>query len=145
MHHSKIFIIISLLQFRGPRPYADLAWSMTRPPPQHLHILIRSNPEFRSLRALARHKRADLLNHQVNPHVVVPTLGNDHIRVTLRRLDELQVHRPHRFHILFDDHFRGATAIAYIAHQPPDKTQVPVSIHEDFDVQYVAQGSILKY
>jgi hypothetical protein len=38
MHHSKIFTIISLLQFRGPLPYANSARDIIRPlPSTHIY------------------------------------------------------------------------------------------------------------
>src|SRR5271156_5788599 len=134
--------IASVRHFRAVRRYG------TRLDPVSVvtHILlIRSKPEFRSLRAWAWHERADLLNYQVDSDVVVPAFRNDHIGVALRRLDKLQMHRPHGLHVLVHDHLRGAPAIAYIAHQAPDEAQVRVGIHEDFDVQHVAQRFIFKY
>src|SRR6266545_1804184 len=46
---------------------------------------------------------------------------DDDIGVALGRLDELQVHGPHRPQILIDHRFDGSTALADIALEPADE------------------------
>lgn len=101
MHHSRNFTIASL---------GDPT------------ILLRRNARFRSMRVprnlpsrLLPHEGPDLLDHQVDSHVVVPAFGNNHVRIPFRRLDELHMHRPHGIHVLLDDHLHRPSALTKIA------------------------------
>ena len=67
-------------------------------------------------------------------------LGNDDVGVLAARLDEGDVHGPHRAQVLADDRFQAALALLEVALQPADEAQVAVGVDEDLDVHQVAQG-----
>ena len=89
------------------------------------------------------------LNHRINPrdnHVnrnrVEAAFGDDHVGVALAWFDEFQVHRAHGLQILLHHRFPRAAALRDIALQTTDKAQVRIGIHENFDVEHLAQRTV---
>ena len=71
------------------------------------------------------------------PEVVA--LGDDDVRIPLRGLHELQVHRPHRRQILPPDRIEVATPLVDVALQPAHDTKVGVSVYIDLQVHQIPQ------
>jgi hypothetical protein len=65
--------------------------------------------------------------------------GHDEVRVALRRLDELEVHGPHRSEVLLLHRLERAPAIGEVAPQAPEDAHVRVGVDEELDVQHAAQ------
>src|SRR4051812_4591660 len=88
---------------------------------------------------------ANLSADQINAHKIMPTLRNNYVCKTLRRLDELHVHRPHRRDVLVDYRIKRAPALGDIAAQTADETKIVRRIDEDFDGHLLEQPWLGEY
>jgi hypothetical protein len=84
------------------------------------------------------------LNQQLHRRVVLATFRDDDVYKAPARLDKLLMHRTDRFKILLDHRIQRAAPLAYIAPEPANTTNIGVRIHEDFQIEKVAQSRILK-
>jgi hypothetical protein len=73
---------------------------------------------------------------------VVTAARNDHIRVSLARLDELEVHRLNGGQVLLDDFIQRPAAHVSVALDAADESNVRVGIDENLDVAEVANPFI---
>ena len=60
----------------------------------------------------------------------------------MRRLDELEVHRPHRRVVLVAHRLEGAAALLDVAADAADDADVGVGVDEDLDVDLLAQRGL---
>src|SRR5690242_14319588 len=65
---------------------------------------------------------------------VVAAARHDHVRVTLARLDELQMHRLHGREVLVDDLVERPAAIARVTLQTANQANVRICVDEYFDI-----------
>src|SRR5690349_449356 len=86
----------------------------------------------------ARQYGLDVAGDEVNADLVEPAFGDDHVGVAFRRLDELQVHRPHGRLVLRDDGFDGAAALVDVAVEAADEAYVGVAVYENLHVHQAA-------
>ena len=77
-------------------------------------------------------------DHDIEGDAVVAALGDDEIGPALARLDELQVHRPHRLVVLLADLTEGAAARLHVAADAAEDADVGVGVDEDLDVEAIA-------
>src|SRR5689334_19309042 len=72
----------------------------------------------------------------------MPALWNNYIRATLRRLDELHVHRANRRQVLLDYGINRSAALGHVAPQAADEADVVRRVHEDLDVHLLKQARV---
>src|SRR5207244_6987104 len=89
-------------------------------------------------------ERADLRLHEVDRDEVVSAFGDDEIRVALRRLDELEVHRANARLVLTNDLIQGAASLGDVALESPDETDVRIGVDVDLDVHQVPEARVLQ-
>src|ERR1017187_722071 len=80
------------------------------------------------------HQGPDLLNHKIDSHTVVSTLGDNHVGMSLGRFDKFHVHGPNRGQILLHDGIHRPSSFANVASQAADKSQIRIGIHENLDI-----------
>ena len=81
----------------------------------------------------------DAGDDRIERDLILATLGDDEIGVSLRRLDELLVHRTHRRHVLIDDRIERATARLNVANETAHETNVGRRVDEQLDVDPLAE------
>src|SRR6202000_3140931 len=88
---------------------------------------------------LAEHV-AQLAENEVDGDMVVAAFGHDQVGPALRRLAELQMHRPHGRVILLAHLLKRAPALLEIAANAAKDAQVGVGVDEDLDVEQLAHA-----
>jgi len=81
---------------------------------------------------------AQATDHHVDGDVVLAALRDDQVGPALRRLDELQVHRPHALVVLLAHRLKAAPAVLDVATHPPQHPDIGVGVDEQLDVQKLA-------
>lgn len=71
--------------------------------------------------------------------LVVASPGDDEIGILLRRFDELVVHRLEHLFVALQHLVNGSSTLHDIAADISDKTDVGISLYEDFQVHHIAQ------
>ena len=73
---------------------------------------------------------------------IEPALGDDHVGVTFRGLDEALVCRAYRAEVLLHDELGGTASFGDVAPQPSDQADVGGGVDEDLQVEALAEGSV---
>lgn len=81
----------------------------------------------------------DVCPHDLDGLLVLAALRNNQVGITLRRLDELFMHRLEDIAITVENHLCGAASLYRISLNNADKSLVWVSIDEDLQIHEVAQ------
>src|SRR5215831_3650362 len=72
------------------------------------------------------------------------TFRNDDVGETLRRLDELHMHGPHRGDVLVDYRIKRASALGNVPAQTANETQIVGRVDEDLYVHLLEQAGLRK-
>src|SRR5215813_3919467 len=72
------------------------------------------------------------------------TLRNDDVSKTLRRLDELNMHRPDRSDVLIDDRIERPPAFGDVTAEAANKAQIVRRIDKDLDIHLLEQTRFRK-
>lgn len=62
-------------------------------------------------------------------------LRDDQVGITLRCLDELEMHRPHRCKILTEDTFNGPSSLGDVTLYSPRQTQIGIGVDKYLEVE----------
>src|SRR6185369_9894989 len=83
-----------------------------------------------------------LAENEVDSDQILAALGDDEVGPALGRLDELQMHRPHRRVILLAHRLKGAPALLDVAANSAKYAEVRVGVDEDLDVEQGSHASL---
>src|SRR5262245_25815079 len=82
-----------------------------------------------------------LRNDEIQRDFVVSALGDQDVRPSFARLDELEVHGPHGPVVLLVDLFERSTARFHVAADATKDADVGVGVDEDLQVESGSSGS----
>jgi len=84
------------------------------------------------------------LDDEVNPHFVVPTFWNNHIRMAFGRFYEFHVHWPHRGKVLIDYGINRSASFPNVAPETSYESKVRLCINEYLYIHQIAKQFIFK-
>src|SRR3954468_21074329 len=93
-------------------------------------------------RFFARQPSLNFSHDHFNRDRVVSAAGDDDVRVSLARFDELQVHWLNGRKVLIDYFVERSTTLSRVPLQAPNQPDIRVSVDEYFDVAQLAHSIV---
>ena len=91
---------------------------------------------------LLNKRRFDFRNHHVNRHGILRATWYDNISPMFAWLDEFEVHRFHRAHVLAHNGIDRSCTLQNIAPNPSDESLIRICVEKDLDIHQISQRPI---